>query len=424
MPKPKAKSKKKKIRRRQSRPHLGLYILAAIVVILIMWLVIRNPHAAPGELEEKISTTIQAREQRRADRKVAVPDEDEHDAHETPIPAPTPREGETEVDLTIRLAAEKLGVPERVIRRRRPDGNVRFHIPIDRSQMDLTFANMIFKGELEQIDTKLIEGDERRSRQLLRFKALDSELFYEIDLYYDASVYRDRVVDKTVTIVVDDFGGISGSLLDGFFELDTAVTFAIFPDEPHSVATMQRASRQGRDTIIHVPMEPIGYPRINPGDNAILLQHNPTQISRILTGFINQLPDAIGINNHMGSLATTDPGLMQAVMNTLREHDLAFLDSRTSNVSVAYQVAQKSHIKAYRNDLFLDSPNISAATMEAKLKQIISLSHTKDNVIAITHCHNQEKLDYLKTFISRLKQAGFTIIPLSRVGEYRVPEIL
>jgi len=132
----------------------------------------------------------------------------------------------------------------------------------------------------------------------------------------------------------------------------------------------------------------------------------------------------MGINNHMGSLATTDPDVMQVVMKTLKEHDKAFLDSRTSNVSVAYQTAQKSHIKAFCNDIFLDSPNINQSTMEAKLNRIIQLSKSQNHVIAITHCHSRDKLEYLQAFISRLKKAGFTLIPLSEVGEYEVPEIL
>jgi len=176
--------------------------------------------------------------------------------------------------------------------------------------------------------------------------------------------------------------------------------------------------------LIHVPMEPIGYPSVNPGKNAVLVQHGEAQIVKMLDGFIADLPDAIGINNHMGSLATTDADIMQVVMNTLKKHNKAFLDSRTTNVSVAYQTAQKSHIRAFRNDLFLDSPNISQSTMDAKLNQIIQMSASNKHIIAITHCHNEDKLDYLKSFISRLKKAGFSLVPLSEHGSHEVPEIL
>jgi polysaccharide deacetylase 2 family uncharacterized protein YibQ len=187
---------------------------------------------------------------------------------------------------------------------------------------------------------------------------------------------------------------------------------------------MQRGGRQGREVLIHVPMEPIGYPSNNPGKNAILVQHSEAHIEKLMDSFIAELPDAIGINNHMGSLATTDPEIMQYVMNSLKKHDKAFLDSRTTNVSVAFQTAQKSHLKAYRNDLFLDSPNISQSTMDDKLNQIIQLASTKKHIIAITHCHNEDKLDYLKRFIARLKKAGFTLVPLSEYGSQEVPEIL
>lgn len=126
----------------------------------------------------------------------------------------------------------------------------------------------------------------------------------------------------------------------------------------------------------------------------------------------------------MGSLATTDEDVMRAVMTTLKKHDKYFLDSRTSNVSVAYSVAQKAHIQSYRNDLFLDSPNISQSTMDSKLSQIIELSATRSNIIVITHCHNMDKYLYLKRFISKLKAAGFTLVPLSKTGQYNVPGLL
>jgi polysaccharide deacetylase 2 family uncharacterized protein YibQ len=436
MPKTKKKSKarNKKIRRKQNRPRLGLYLLAALVSIVIMWALIREPKPAPQDLQELISKEIVKRstkvpkphktskeqEQTQAQQS-AEPEKAETTEIEEP---PKPRAGEHELDLVIRSAAEKLGVPERATRRRKTDTVIRYSVPIDRSQMDLTYANMIFKGELERAGATLISGIDNRNKQSISFSCQSVPTPYQLDIYYDSSIYQSKVNPQTITIVVDDFGAISGSLLDGFFALDQEVCFAIFPEEEHSVQTMQRATRQGRETLIHVPMEPIGYPRVNPGNNAILVQHSAAHINRTLSQFIDILPDCIGINNHMGSFATTDIDIMQAVMNTLKEHGKAFLDSRTTNVSVGYQTAQKSHIRAFRNDIFLDSPNISQSTMEAKLNRIIQLSRGQNHIIAITHCHTQDKLEYLQTFISRLKKAGFRLIPLSEAGDYKVPEIL
>lgn len=448
MPKAKPLKKKRKTKKiKRSRPRLGLYLLAGLTTVLIMWALIREPMPAPQDLEKLVVQEITERTAKRETKKkqekseLAVQEKaptkvtrrtdtilDEATVAQPPeVKTPAvvkPKTGETELDLVVRGASEKLGVPQNNLRRRKQDNLVQYSIPINRSQMDLTYANMIFKGEMENAGAKLIKGMDTRSRQTLLFAREGITERYELELRHDSSVYKDSQVQKTITIVVDDFGAIGGKLLDGFFELDKEVVFAIFPEEANSISTMQRATAQGRDTIIHVPMEPIGYPRVNPGKNAILVQHKEDRIEKQLSGFINKMPDCIGINNHMGSLATTDPDVMQVVMNTLKRHDKVFLDSRTTNVSVAYQTAQKSHIRAFRNDLFLDSPNISQSTMEAKINQIIQLANNRQHIIAISHCHNQEKLDYLKSLVNRLKKAGFTLVPLSGIGERNLPEIL
>ena len=290
--------------------------------------------------------------------------------------------------------------------------------------MDLTFANMIFKGEIERAKGKMNSGEEVRGRQVLTFTHLETENDYSVVLYYDSKAFSTKPQKKVIAIVVDDFGDISGDLLNGFFELDPAVCFAIFPEAPHSQTTMQRAAAQGREVLIHVPMEPLNYPAVNPGKNPILVTMNENEIERLLTRHINDLSYAKGINNHMGSLATTDESIMQPVMNVLKRHGKYFLDSRTSNVSVAFQTAQKTHIPAYRNDIFLDSPNLSNDTFDAKLAQVIEMGSRRSHVVAITHCHTKAHLDYLRRFIARLKSAGFVIVPLSQIGQHDIPSIL
>lgn len=451
MPKARAKAsrstkRKTKINKRRN-PRLGLYLLAGIATVLIMWGLIREPIPAPKVLEQMVVQEIQERTTKPVKSKIndqatttrtstkkqdSSTIEQSKYNHPTPVKESptkksvmeTPKKGESELDLVVRNASLKLGVPESSLRRSQKDALVRFQIPIDRSKMDLTYANMIYKGEMELAGAAFVKGSDSRTKQTISFKHKNLNETYELNLYYDTSVYKSKVNPQTITIVVDDFGAIGGSLLDGFFSLDKEICFAIFPNEANSVSTMERASLQGRNTIIHVPMEPIGYPRVNPGKNAILVQHSEDRIDKILSQFISDMPRCIGINNHMGSLATSDVDVMQAVMNTLKKHDKLFLDSRTTNVSVAYQTAQKKHIKAFRNDIFLDSPNISQSTMEAKLNRIIELSGHQQHVIAITHCHSMDKLEYLRTFIQRLKKAGFSLIPLSEIGERNIPEIL
>jgi len=425
---PKVRKKKlRRVKRRRKDGNLGIFILIGVICSFFIWFITSEPvtkssgNANIASEQKKDKTQKQkAKKTKKAIPKGGAKSSVQNTKSAAEVSEINGHTPETAITATI----NKLGIPKSYFRKRNVENMTVFNVPIDKSEMDLVYANMIFKGELERNGAKFIKGMDTKEKQTLLFSFPDSAKQYQINIYYDSKLYLNKQKKRTISIVVDDFGTIGGELLSGFLALDKEVCFAIFPDEQYSVQTMNLAKEQGRITIIHIPMEPIGYPEVNPGKNPILVQYDTHQIDKILSRAIEQLPCCEGVNNHMGSLATTDEDVMNAVMATLKNHNKFYLDSRTSNVSVAYSVAQKNHLRSYRNDLFLDSPNISQSTMDAKLNQIIELSNRNQNVIAITHCHNSDKLDYLKRIISRLKAAGFTLIPLTDIDKYNVPTIL
>lgn len=437
---PKQRKKKTRVKRRKSHSNLGIFLAIGFVACLALWYIVKEPQIpasqdADAELQQEQAREdngVQAKSKsrpgtrkgaeakpKRQDKMAAIKQKAAPAKHQPPPATPI-----RDLDASIIAAAGQLGIPPKSLKPKKSGSGFIYNIPIDRSQMDLTYANMIFKGLLERAGAALIKGTDAAGKQSLMFRIPGSTRTYTLNLFYDNKAYAGVPKKRNLAIVIDDFGTINGALLEDWLTVDKEVCFAIFPDEVYSHSTAEKAQAQGRETIIHVPMEPLGYPNVNPGKNAIFVHQSPSEIERLLTGFIKQFPYSRGINNHMGSLATTDEGVMRTVMTTLKKHDRYFLDSRTSNVSVAYSTAQKAHIGAYRNDLFLDSPDISAATLEGKIKQLINLSDTKSNIIVISHCHTEAKLQYLKKFISRMKAAGFTLVPLSEIDQYNVPGIL
>ena len=428
---PKVRKKKlHRVKRRRKDGNLGIFILAGVICSFFIWFITSEPvpessaQNANIVTEQKKDKPQKQKKKAKKAGKAITKSGAKSSVQDSKSAAEVSETIEHTPETAITATINKLGIPKSYFRKRNVENVTVFNVPIDKSEMDLVYANMIFKGELERNGAKFIKGTDTKGKQTLLFSFPDSAKQYQINIYYDSNLYQNKQKKRTITIVVDDFGTIGGELLSGFLALDKEICFAIIPDEQFSVQTMDLAKEQGRLAIIHIPMEPIGYPEVNPGKNPILVQYDAHQIDKILSRFIEQLPYCEGVNNHMGSLATTDEDVMNAVMATLKKYNKFYLDSRTTNVSVAYSIAQKNHLRSYRNDLFLDSPNISQSTMDAKLNQIIELSNRNQNVIAITHCHNSDKLDYLKSIINRLKAAGFTLIPLNEIDKYNVPSIL
>ncbi|MDD2332058.1 MAG: divergent polysaccharide deacetylase family protein [Candidatus Cloacimonetes bacterium] len=406
---PKTKTKRPRKSKKKQGSSLGLYIFLGVVCAGLLWFLTKP--------DEK---TVISREQASVTESYSRKPSSTQEVSQGQASKEQPT---VNLDETLAEIARKLEVPEKSLRRRASDNKISYSIPIDPNTLDLNYVNVLIKTEVEKAGGELVTGTETSKSQKLSILHKASQKTYDLDIFYDEKTYSGRVPDKAIAIVVDDFGDIEGDLLDGFFALDKNICFAIMPDTPHGVTTMQRAHSQGRETLIHIPMEPVGYPKNNPGEKAIFVQHSPHEIEHRLTGFINELPNCIGANNHMGSLATADEGVMQVVMNVLRKNKLYFLDSRTTQVSVAYSVAQKTHIPAYRNDIFLDAPNLSQPTFDSKIDQILFISQERSQVVAITHCHTRNHLNYLSKMVSRLKAEGFKIVPLSKLGQHNVPPI-
>ncbi|MBM4403897.1 MAG: divergent polysaccharide deacetylase family protein [Candidatus Cloacimonetes bacterium] len=401
--------------KRSKAGSLPIYVFFFLACVIVIWWIIK-PFTPPGSADMYVEDTDKDSRTSQTPKKTSGRSKTDPDIQQT-----SPQE--EGLDHAIQTAAVKLGIPERSIRRSAKGNDVNYRLPLDPNTVDLTFANMIFKGEVEKQQGKLISGEERNRRQYLKFSDQEKTTTYNLELFFDDSIYQNKVADKVIAIVVDDFGNISGDLLRQFHQIDIEVCFAIFPEEPNSVQTMQTAVNMGRECLIHVPMEPLGYPRVNPGKNAVFVHLKEHEIRRLMKRFISQMHLCKGINNHMGSFATTDETTMQAVMSVLKEHDLYLLDSRTSNVSVAHTVAQRMRVDSFRNDVFLDAPDLSSKSMEAKLAQCIQMASNRQYIVAITHCHTEKHLEYLQEFIRRLKKEGFVIVPVSRLSAFKLPPI-
>ncbi|TJY41346.1 divergent polysaccharide deacetylase family protein [Cohnella pontilimi] len=158
---------------------------------------------------------------------------------------------------------------------------------------------------------------------------------------------------RHIAIVIDDFGnGMKGT--GEMLRLPVKFTAAVMPFLPTTRRDAEAAHVQGHDVIIHLPMEPNRGKASWLGPGAILTSLPDQEIRRRVLAAIENVPYAIGMNNHMGSKATSDERVMRIVLEVCKERGLFFLDSRTSSRSVVPQVAQELGVPILRNDVFLD----------------------------------------------------------------------
>jgi uncharacterized protein len=186
-----------------------------------------------------------------------------------------------------------------------------------------------------------------------------------------------------VAIVIDDLGN-ELSPARRIASWPEPVSGAVLPGLAWSAASARALSEGGKQVLLHLPMEPQGFPRVRPGPGVILRAQSDGEIARVLEEDLATVPGAAGVNNHMGSAATADPRVMRAVARVLSRRGLFFVDSRTTDATVAERTAEEESVPSARRRVFLDDVATEAAVRE-RLEEAVARAKAEGSCIAIGH---------------------------------------
>jgi len=213
-----------------------------------------------------------------------------------------------------------------------------------------------------------------------------------------------------LAIIMDDLGrGTYAAKV--LTSISQPVTFAILPDEPQAVQVAEIAHAAGREVMLHVPMEPQGYPAVNPGPNALFVRESDAEIRRAFDQLLARIPYVAGSNNHMGSRFTEDARALAPVMESLSEKGLFFIDSRTTGHSRVPEVASRFGVPTMNRDVFLDNiAEVDAIALE--IRRLEGKARRQGMAIGICHPY-PETLDALRRELPGLAGRGITVVPVS-----------
>ena len=254
-----------------------------------------------------------------------------------------------------------------------------------------------------------------------------------------------------VALVVDDWGYSRSEAARRILELPAPLTLAVLPGlsfsrhfalertdlvlppeaqggDDHDLRRLRReagcpvevalavapatAPPRRREIMLHLPMEPEAYPATDPGPLALMRGMGRAAIAARVDSALVSLPDVTGVNNHMGSAATSDPGLMADLMAVLAERGLFFVDSVTSSRSVAAEEARRAGLPVAENRIFLDYDNEDPQRIRANLRRLVEAARRTGFALGIGHPH-PATADVLAVEIPRLRREGVRFVTVS-----------
>jgi len=302
---------------------------------------------------------------------------------------------------------------------------------VSKKEGGLTWEQSLLKIQLPpSVSLSLIEADMKRSLSFLgkpfriESSQISDSLQLEVKVMDRATHHLTFVHAKPSTskmelrpriaIVIDDLGK-ENHIFQELLRWDLPLTLSVLPFSPHGKTIGQEAHQRGKEVILHLPMEPQGYPKIQPGEGALLQEMDEEKLLRQLSEDIEAIPYVKGVSNHMGSRLTEDPEKMKIILSELKRRGLFFLDSRTTPQSVVLQTAKSLGLKALERSVFLDHSQ-NEDDVKKQMEQLIRVSLSTGRAIGIGHPH-PSTIKSLKEMIPKMKEQGIEIVPLSSLLE-------
>ena len=212
-----------------------------------------------------------------------------------------------------------------------------------------------------------------------------------------------------IAIIIDDIG-YDSNLVEKFIRLETPLTLSILPQSPQKnrIVNLARAARV--DIMLHQPMEPNEYPKINPGPGTLLTNMSPDELIHLLNKNLDEIPYVKGVNNHMGSRMTSRSDQMRQIFSVLKKRDLFFVDSRTTAQTICKMSAQLLHIPFGERDVFIDHRH-QKDFIEKQMKELVRIARSHGEAIGIAHPH-AATYQVLQQLIPQLKK-DVAFVPVS-----------
>ncbi|EAL2570956.1 divergent polysaccharide deacetylase family protein, partial [Campylobacter jejuni] len=200
------------------------------------------------------------------------------------------------------------------------------------------------------------------------------------NLTFDEDIHLNKISKKPkLAIIIDDMA--NASQVRGLKALNLKLNPSFFPPDKNHSETPKLALKFDF-YMVHLPLAAINYNKpeidtLNPNDSKERIFKKIKQIKK-------DFKDLRYINNHTGSLFTSNEEAMRKLYEALKNQNIFFVDSKTIGNSKANKIAKELSMPYIQRDVFLDNED-DVNYVKKQLESAVKLAQKKGFVIAIGH---------------------------------------
>ena len=229
-----------------------------------------------------------------------------------------------------------------------------------------------------------------------------------------------------LAIIINDFGQTREGVKE-MMELDAHLTFGVIPFLPYSSQDAESALKSGKDTILHISFDDGSIPSSALGPRKITHELSEENVLTIISDALKEIPGAIGISNHLGSINNGYDSVMKNMIsyyskNQVNGSKLIFIDNIPGNQKTSVLSKYSSEYN-YTNrialvDTVLDGKDSTVSSIKNQIKKAARIAEENGFAVAIGHVGAEggvRTAEAIKSMLSWLGEKNIKLVTLSEL---------
>ena len=149
----------------------------------------------------------------------------------------------------------------------------------------------------------------------------------------------------------------------GLSDTYTKATLELLPEDitlsfshvaPRLKSWVREARQKGHEILLDIPMEPIGFPKNDPGRATLLTSSNEVENLNRLEHIMKQAGGYVGLLGTQGTKFMLHSETLLPVLRSIKQRGLIYVDSRSTSRSLGPDLASSIQLPKAFNNVFVD----------------------------------------------------------------------
>ena len=208
----------------------------------------------------------------------------------------------------------------------------------------------------------------------------------------------------------------------GLSETYTKVALDLLPEDitlsfshvaPRLKTWVREARQKGHEILLDMPMEPIGFPKNDPGRATLLTSSNEVENLNRLEHIMKQAGGYVGLLGTLGTKFMLHSETFLPVLKSIKQRGLIYVDSRSTSRSLGPELASSIQLPKAFNNVFVDREP-SQEKIKNKLDELERIALKRRFAVGIAQPF-PITIEILSQWTERLKAKQIALAPITAI---------